>query len=617
MGWGGLQVVDVDGRAGGSRDGGGEQRDGKAGADQLADAAWGGRFQLHAGLEARCGGRGVEDRPQAAVGGKAGERLVSHLGERYPGVAGEPVSGWGDEDELLVDERLSDVLRGQVGVDGSEDEVDVAGVECGEQLSDEAGAQRERDAWVAGGEAGEGGGQVERAEDRRGAEGDSAAQGRGELGEVGAGAVEFAEHPPGPGQEQLAGLGERDPPCGAGEQGDAELALEVPDLRGDRRLRDAQPLGGAGEAAAARDRVEVPQLPQLHLLIVQRDECQHKPVLDLSVPTIDADVMQQRRLGPDRLVTSALGLGCMGLSQAYGPADDDESLSTVRRALDLGVTLLDTAMSYGAGHNETLVGRSIRGRREQVVLATKVGIVRDDSGVRLDGRPERVHSYCDASLTRLGVETIDLYYLHRVDPQVPVADTVGAMAELVAAGKVRHLGLSEVTAEQLEQAAAVHPITALQLEWSLFWREPEDEIIPAARRLGIGLVPYSPLGRGMLTAVLPAGGFGDRDFRAGDPRFIGAALEQNTALVVAVRQLAAARGVTAGQLALAWLLAQGPDVVPIPGTRRAQRVEENVAAVDVQLTPGDFAELEQTAPRAAWAGDRFSFAAPHTARSLS
>ncbi len=326
--------------------------------------------------------------------------------------------------------------------------------------------------------------------------------------------------------------------------------------------------------------------------------------------------MQKRHLGPDALTSSALGLGCMGLSQAYGPADDDESIATIRRALDLGVSLLDTAMSYGAGHNEQLIGRAIAGRREQVVLATKFGIVRDPDGVRLDGRPEQVRGYCEASLTRLGVDLIDLYYLHRIDPDVPVAETVAAMAELVTEGKVRHLGLSEANTGQLEQAAAVHPIAALQCEWSLFWREPEDDVIPAARRLGIGLVPYSPLGRGMLTGALP-GGFATGDFRGADPRFAGDSLARNLALVDAVAGLAAERGVTAGQLALAWLLAQGPDIVPIPGTRRQRRIEENAAAAAIELSRSDLARLDQLVPRAAWAGDRQSFAAHRTTRTSS
>jgi aryl-alcohol dehydrogenase-like predicted oxidoreductase len=326
--------------------------------------------------------------------------------------------------------------------------------------------------------------------------------------------------------------------------------------------------------------------------------------------------MKTRALGMEGLSVSALGLGCMGFSQAYGPADDEESIATIRRAIDLGVTMLDTAMSYGCGHNEQLVGRAIAGRRERVVLATKFGIVRvDDSGVHLDGRPEHVRGFCEASLTRLAVEHIDLYYLHRVDPEVPVEETVGAMAGLVADGKVRYLGLSEASAEQLERAAAIHPISALQCEWSLFWREVEDDIVPAARQLGIGVVPYSPLGRGFLTGTVTAGDFGVSDFRSHDPRFRGEALHRNQAIMDQVRQLATELKLTPAQLTLAWLLAQGNDVVPIPGTRRRTRVEENIAAVDLVLSGSDLERLELMASRAAWAGDRQSFATRNTKRS--
>jgi aryl-alcohol dehydrogenase-like predicted oxidoreductase len=321
----------------------------------------------------------------------------------------------------------------------------------------------------------------------------------------------------------------------------------------------------------------------------------------------------QRHLGA--LPTPALGLGCMGFSQAYGPADDEQSVATVRTALDLGVTLIDTAMSYGRGHNERLIGRAVAGRRADVLLATKFGIVRGEDGVHLDGRPEHVRGYCEDSLARLGVDVIDLYYLHRVDPDVPVAETVGAMAELVTEGKVRHLGLCEAGPEQLEQAAAVHPIAAVQFEWSLSWREPEDQVIPAARRLGIGVVPYSPLGRGLLTGALPTGPFPAGDFRRGDARFAGENLDRNLALVRALERIAGERGVTPGQLALAWLLAQGPDVVPIPGTRSRTRVAENAAAAQVELSPADLAALAEAAPREAWQGDRRSFAAYGTART--
>jgi aryl-alcohol dehydrogenase-like predicted oxidoreductase len=325
--------------------------------------------------------------------------------------------------------------------------------------------------------------------------------------------------------------------------------------------------------------------------------------------------MKQRTLGNSGLTTSAVGLGGMGLSQAYGTADDDVSVAVIRDALDLGVTLIDTAMSYGSGHNERLIGRAIAGRRAEVVLATKFGIVRGADGVHLDGRPEHVRGYCEDSLTRLGVDVIDLYYLHRVDPDVPVAETVGAMAELVTAGKVRHLGLCEAGPEQLDQAAAVHPIAAVQFEWSLSWREPEDRVIPAARRLGVGVVPYSPLGRGLLTGALPTGPFPEGDFRRGDARFAGENLDRNLALVRALERIAGERGVTPGQLALAWLLAQGPDVVPIPGTRSRNRVAENAAAAEVELSAADLSVLAEAAPREAWQGDRRSFAAYGTART--
>jgi aryl-alcohol dehydrogenase-like predicted oxidoreductase len=315
------------------------------------------------------------------------------------------------------------------------------------------------------------------------------------------------------------------------------------------------------------------------------------------------------------LSVSALGLGCMGFSQAYGPADDTESVATIRAALDLGVTLLDTAMSYGAGHNEELVGRAIAGRREQAVLASKFGIVRGPGGVRVDNEPGHIRGFCEASLKRLGVDRLDLYYLHRIDPQVPLEETVGVMAELVTEGKVAHLGVSEASVGQLERAVATHPISALECEWSLFWREVEDDVVPAARRLGVGLVAYSPLGRGMLTGVLPAAGFSGGDFRASDPRFQGEDLARNLALVAAVRGLAQDRGITAGQLALAWLLARGPDVVPIPGTRRRERLAQNAAAADVELSAADLEQLEAVAPRQAWTGDRQSFAAHGTART--
>lgn len=326
--------------------------------------------------------------------------------------------------------------------------------------------------------------------------------------------------------------------------------------------------------------------------------------------------MNTRTLGTQGLTVSAIGLGCMGLSQAYGPADDRESIATVRRAIDLGVTLLDTAMSYGSGHNERLVGRAIAGRRDHVVLATKFGIVRgEDGSVRVDARPASVRGYLEASLTRLGVEHIDLYYQHRIDPEVPIEESVGAMAELVAEGKISYLGLSEASADELERATATYPITALQSEWSLWWREMEDDVVPAARRLGIGLVPYSPLGRGFLSGTVSAGSFGADDFRLSDPRFHGQSLQRNQAIVTELRQLAAEIGVTPAQLSLAWLLCQGKDIVPIPGTRHPERLEENVAAVDLELTSANLDRLHTVAPRAAWAGDRQAFAAHGTIRS--
>ncbi len=324
--------------------------------------------------------------------------------------------------------------------------------------------------------------------------------------------------------------------------------------------------------------------------------------------------MQQRHLGRDGLVTSALGMGCMGLSQGYGPADDDESLAAIRRAAELGVTMFDTAMSYGQGHNERLIGRALAGLPWPAQVATKFGIVRGEDGVHLDGRPEHVRGYCEASLARLGVGVIDLYYLHRVDPRVPIADTIGAMAELVIEGKVRHLGVSEVTPAQLERAAAVHPISAVQFEWSLLWRDPEDDIVPAARRAGAGIVTYSPLGRGMLTATLTQQDIDGSDFRRGDPRFQGGDLDKNLARVAALRQVADGLGITPAQLALAWLLAQGRDVVPIPGTRRLDRIEQNAAAAGVELSEADLRRLDDAVPRAAWAGDRRSFAAAAISR---
>ena len=323
---------------------------------------------------------------------------------------------------------------------------------------------------------------------------------------------------------------------------------------------------------------------------------------DISMPT--------RTLGPDKLEVSMQGLGCMGMSQSYGPADEHESIATIHRALDLGVFFLDTADVYGDGHNESLVGRAIRDRRDEVVLATKFSLSRDSSGGMnaVNGRPDYVRSACDASLQRLGTDRIDLYYQHRVDPKVPIEDTVGAMSELVTAGKVRHLGLSEASAATLRRAVAVHPITALQSEWSLWTRDLEDEVVPVARELGIGLVPFSPLGRGFLTgAITSPDDFGDDDFRKNNPRFQGENFSRNLELVDEVRRLAADKGCTAGQLALAWVMAQGQDVVPIPGTKRRSYLEENAGASRVQLTDDDLERLAKIAPPGAAAGGRYPF----------
>jgi len=326
--------------------------------------------------------------------------------------------------------------------------------------------------------------------------------------------------------------------------------------------------------------------------------------------------METRKLGPHGLEVSAQGLGCMGMSEFYGPGDEAESIATIHRALELGVRFLDTADMYGPFTNEELVGRAIRGRRSEVVLATKFGIVRsaENPAVRtISGRPEYVREAAEGSLRRLGVDHVDLYYQHRVDPQVPIEETVGAMSRLVEEGKVRFLGLSEAGAETIRRAHAVHPITALQSEYSLWSRDIEDEIIPAIRELGIGLVAYSPLGRGFLTGRfrsiddLPEG-----DFRRHSPRFQGENFQKNLDLVRRIEEIAAAKGCTASQLALAWVHGRGDDVVPIPGTKRRRHLEENVAALDVQLTPGDLERIEEVAPRGVAAGERYPAAAMAT-----
>ena len=317
--------------------------------------------------------------------------------------------------------------------------------------------------------------------------------------------------------------------------------------------------------------------------------------------------MHQRMLGRARpLTVSALGLGCMDMSEFYGPGDDAESIATIHRALDLGVTFLDTSDMYGSGHNEELVGRAIAGRRDEVVVATKFAIVREDGKRRIDSSGAYAKQAVEASLARLGLEHIDLYYMHRRNPETPIEETVGALAELVAEGKIGHIGLSEVSAETLRAACAVHPITALQSEWSLFTRGIEAEIIPTARELGVGIVPYSPVGRGFLTgAYSSTEDLAENDFRRRQPRFQGDNLEANLRLVERVREIAADVGCSPVQLALAWLLHQGDDVVPIPGTKRVKYLEENSAAADIALSDEQLAALDAAVPVGAAKGDRY------------
>jgi aryl-alcohol dehydrogenase-like predicted oxidoreductase len=319
--------------------------------------------------------------------------------------------------------------------------------------------------------------------------------------------------------------------------------------------------------------------------------------------------MKSRKLGAAGPEVSAEGLGCMGMSEFYGTADETEAKEVIGRALELGVSFLDTADMYGPFTNEKLVGEAIVGRRDEVVVATKFGNVRGEGGERLGIRGDAayVRQCCEDSLGRLGIERIDLYYQHRVDPQVPIEETVGAMAELVSEGKVAHLGLSEASPQTIRRAHATHPIAALQTEYSLWSRDPEDEILPTIRELGIGFVPYSPLGRGFLTGRFRSvDDLPEDDFRRVSPRFEGENFDRNLALVERVEEIAAEKGVNAGQLALAWVLAQGEDVVPIPGTKHVQYLEQNVAAAELELSDDDLHRLDELAPVGVAAGDRYA-----------